>query len=210
VEEVKIITDANNHKDTYKFIVKTAQQLFMELGYRAVSTRQIADHCGITQPALYHHFKNKQTLFTEVIQYTLLQTKTALNKILKQEKTFNGRLNQMAIYMAVNYGMDLTQMFHDIVHELGDNQQQELHQRWVEGFLMPFIQMIDDGISQGEIKKRSQINANSTELAYILLNLIKSTLQPSRMGKKDGNIHVKEMEKKAKLVVEIFLNGVGI
>jgi AcrR family transcriptional regulator len=210
MEEVKIITDANNHKDTYKFIVNTAQRLFMELGYRAVSTRQIAEHCGITQPALYHHFKNKQTLYIEVIQYTLLQTKTALNRILKQENTFSGRLNQMAIYMAVNYGMDLTQMFHDIVHELEVNQQQELHQRWVEGFLMPFIQMIDEGISQGEIKKRSKLNTSSAELAYILLNLIKSTLQPSRMGNKESNIQEKEMEKKAKLVVEIFLNGVGI
>ncbi|WML43219.1 TetR/AcrR family transcriptional regulator [Neobacillus sp. PS3-40] len=206
---MKSTNEASNPKDTYKTIVKTAQQLFMEFGYRAVSTRQIAELCAITQPALYHHFKNKQTLYIAVIQYTLLQNESALNQIVKQATTFSDRLNQMAIYMTVNYGMDLPQMFHDIVHELDENHQQEIHKCWVKGFLMPVVKMIDDGISQGEIKHVALLHTSSTELAYIILNLIKATLQPSRMAKNHSG-QKREMEKKAKLVVEIFLNGVGI
>lgn len=202
--------EVSNQKDTYQTIVKTAQQLFMEYGYRAVSTRQIAELCGITQPALYHHFKNKQTLYVAVIQYTLYQTESALNQILNQAKTFQERLNQIAFYMMASYGIDLSQMFHDIFHELSHNHQQEIQKWWINGFLMPVVKMIDDGISQGEIKNAAQLNATSTELAFLILNLIKSAIQPSGIEKKSYSDHEMEMEKRANLVVEIFINGVGI
>lgn len=67
-----------NQKETYQTIIKTAQRLFMESGYRAVSTRQIAKICGITQPALYHHFKNKQDLYIAVLQDALHHTEIDL------------------------------------------------------------------------------------------------------------------------------------
>jgi AcrR family transcriptional regulator len=208
--KLKITSERRNHKDTYKTIVETAQKLFMELGYRAVSTRQIAELCGITQPALYHHFKNKQTLFVAVNKQILLQTKTDLNEILGNNNTFNVRLKQISLYMAINYGMDLTQMFHDIFHELDENDQQVIHKWWIEGFLMPTIKMIEDGVAQEEIKNPALMKTTSTELAYIILNLIKSILQPAEMKKSFGTNPLAMMEQKANLIVEIFLSGVGV
>jgi AcrR family transcriptional regulator len=205
--ELKFNPETKKQRDTYKKIVQTAQKLFMESGYRAVSTRQIADLCGITQPALYHHFKNKQELFVAVNQHILLQTKTALNEILCNYNSFNARLKQITIYMAVNYGMDLTQMFHDIFHELGENDQHEIHKWWIEGFLMPTIKMIEDGVFQEEIKNPALMKTNSTELAYIILNLIKSILQPAEMKEASST---DSLEQKANLIIEIFLNGVGV
>ncbi|HEM1877482.1 TPA: helix-turn-helix transcriptional regulator, partial [Listeria monocytogenes] len=38
---------------TRRKILNTARDLFMEKGYRAVSTREIAKIANITQPALY-------------------------------------------------------------------------------------------------------------------------------------------------------------
>lgn len=205
--ELKFNPEAKKQRDTYKTIVQTAQKLFMESGYRAVSTRQIAELCGITQPALYHHFKNKQTLFVAVNKQILLQTKTALNKILSNNHSFNARLTQITIYMSANYGMDLTQMFHDIFHELDDHDQQEIHQWWLEGFLLPTIKMIEDGVAQKEIKNPILMGTTSTELAYIILNLIKSILQPAEMK---AASNTDSLEQKAALIVEIFLNGVGV
>jgi len=42
--------------DTPRLIIQMAYSLFMELGYKAVSTRKIAQTCSITQPACYFMF----------------------------------------------------------------------------------------------------------------------------------------------------------
>lgn len=194
----------HTHNDTYQRIVKTAQQLFMKYGYRAVSTRQIADLCGITQPALYHHFKNKQALYMAVIQHSLLQTEKVLNKINKNNHTFPERLLKMTMFMMENYGMNLSQMFHDIFHELNSSQQLEAQKWWVNGFLTPVIKMIEDGVNQGELKDLAQKGTTSTELAYFILNFIRSTLLPSSEPNQSST------EKKTKLMVDIFLHGVGL
>lgn len=198
------MSEAEQQKDTYHIIVKTAQQLFMELGYRAVSTRQIAEKCGISQPALYHHFKNKQALYVAVNQYTLLQTGKSLNQILIDHHSFTDRLQQIAMYMMDHFDVDLSQMFHDIFHELEESHQQEIQQAWIKGFLMPVVQMIEEGVDKKEVRSLAELDTNSTELAYLILTIIKSALEPPM--KKHG---ASESAKKATLIIEIFLNGIG-
>lgn len=201
--------EAMSQKETFQTIIKTAQHLFMELGYRAVSTRQIAQICGVTQPAIYHHFKNKQTLYVVVIQQTLLHTESDLKTILAKFTSFQERLTQVAIYMMVHFEMDLAQMFHDISHELNLDDQQLIYQRWVEGFLMPVVTMINDGILKQEIKNPASLKTNSTELAYLILNIIKSILQPETFSKLSKEERQTKAEEKAKLMVEIFINGIS-
>ncbi|MEY2191721.1 TetR/AcrR family transcriptional regulator [Neobacillus sp. BF23-41] len=199
---------AMDHKETYQTIINTAQRLFMELGYRAVSTRQIAQICGVTQPAIYHHFKNKQTLYVAVMRQTLLHTEADLKAILAEFTSFQERFTQIAIYMMIHFEIDMAQMFHDISHELGPDDQQLIHQWWMEGFLMPVVKMINDGILEEEIKNPALLNTNSTELAYLILNIIKSILQPETTAKLSKKQRLTMAEEKAKLMVEIFINGI--
>ncbi|WP_180247494.1 TetR/AcrR family transcriptional regulator [Bacillus sp. AFS031507] len=199
---------AMDHKETYQTIINTAQRLFMELGYRAVSTRKIAQICGVTQPAIYHHFKNKQTLYVAVMRQTLHHTEADLKAILAEFTSFQERFTQIAIYMMIHFEIDMAQMFHDISHELGPDDQQLIHQWWMEGFLMPVVKMINDGILEEEIKNPALLNTNSTELAYLILNIIKSILQPETTAKLSKKQRLTMAEEKAKLMVEIFINGI--
>ena len=59
----------------------------MEHGFRAVSTRQIADGCGLTQPALYHHFSDKQDLYVAVMKESLSETQAALERIVRRNES---------------------------------------------------------------------------------------------------------------------------
>ncbi|QIZ07000.1 TetR/AcrR family transcriptional regulator [Priestia megaterium] len=199
---------AMDHKETYQTIINTAQRLFMELGYRAVSTRQIAQICGVTQPAIYHHFKNKQTLYVAVMRQTLHHTEADLKAILAEFTSFQERFTQIAIYMMIHFEIDMAQMFHDISHELGPDDQQLIHQWWTEGFFMPVVKMINDGILEEEIKNPALLNTNSTELAYLILNIIKSILQPETTAKLSKKQRLTMAEEKANLMVEIFINGI--
>jgi len=58
-----------NKKDTKSKIMMAAIQLFPELGYEKASMRLIAETVGITKPALYYHFKNKDELFRSIVDY---------------------------------------------------------------------------------------------------------------------------------------------
>ena len=53
--------------DTKENIVKTALRLFLQNGYEKTSMNDIAREVGISKPAIYHHFKNKDELFHEVL-----------------------------------------------------------------------------------------------------------------------------------------------
>lgn len=49
-------------------IMRTALALFLEHGYLGASVRDIADANGVTVPALYYHFTNKDDLLAAIVQ----------------------------------------------------------------------------------------------------------------------------------------------
>jgi AcrR family transcriptional regulator len=53
--------------DTKENIVKTALALFLQKGYEKTSLNDIARQVGISKPAIYHHFKNKDELIHQVL-----------------------------------------------------------------------------------------------------------------------------------------------
>lgn len=53
---------------TKEKILQTALRLFAKRGYDAVSVRDIAGELGITQSALYRHYKSKQDIFDSILQ----------------------------------------------------------------------------------------------------------------------------------------------
>lgn len=60
-----------NEEASYKTIatlLKVARRHFTEYGYFNVSLEKIAEEGNVTRGAVYHHFKNKQGLFTAVLE----------------------------------------------------------------------------------------------------------------------------------------------
>ena len=53
---------------TRNALLDAARSLFGERGFAAVSTEEIVQAAGVTRGALYHHFKDKQDLFTAVVE----------------------------------------------------------------------------------------------------------------------------------------------
>jgi len=52
---------------TRRYIIKTALGLFISKSYKAVTMSDLEKATGLTKGAFYHHFKNKEELFVEVI-----------------------------------------------------------------------------------------------------------------------------------------------
>jgi len=56
-----------------EIILKNAMEDFSKFGYESTSLENIAKKCNITKPAIYYHFKDKATLYQEVICSQLFQ-----------------------------------------------------------------------------------------------------------------------------------------
>lgn len=50
-------------------ILDEATRLFAVQGYRGTSIRNIAEACGLTEPALYRHFDGKMDLYSQAIRW---------------------------------------------------------------------------------------------------------------------------------------------
>jgi AcrR family transcriptional regulator len=48
-------------------IIESAIQLFAEKGFRGVTTREISQAVGVTEPVLYQHFPSKRDLYKAII-----------------------------------------------------------------------------------------------------------------------------------------------
>jgi len=52
---------------TRERITATARRLFSAAGYEGTSTEAVLEESGVSRGALYHHFQNKEALFTAVL-----------------------------------------------------------------------------------------------------------------------------------------------
>jgi len=49
-------------------LIQTALELFSQQGYEGTTTRQIADHAGVTEAIIYRHFPTKEDLYWSVLE----------------------------------------------------------------------------------------------------------------------------------------------
>ncbi len=88
--------------NTRSAVLEAAVLLFSEQGYEGVSMRNIAEAVNISAPALYNHFKDKQSLYIEAIADSfenkaelLLQALTEQGKPIVRLENFVTRLSEI-------------------------------------------------------------------------------------------------------------------
>ena len=194
------------HEDeTRSTILRIAQQLFMEHGYRAVSTRQIADGCGLTQPALYHHFADKQDLYVAVMKESLSETQAALERILRRSESVQERMKRMERYLLSNTERDHTMMMHDIQQELSVTSRAVLNEAFQVGIITPIRSLIEEGIRQGILLDAQKSGVNATTATYLFISMLSQFLQHSGVIQRD----VLEREHAEEVIVQLLFHGMA-
>ncbi len=61
-------------------IIKSAKELFSIYGYKKVSMDEIARDANVTKKTIYAHFKDKETLFKEIVSNEIQNMKTIIEK----------------------------------------------------------------------------------------------------------------------------------
>jgi AcrR family transcriptional regulator len=189
-------------EETRRTILRVAQALFMEFGYRAVTTRQIADACGLTQPALYHYFQDKQALYVAMVQEELAKTKAALERIVHRSEAVQERLRRVAMYLVASTQHDINPMLHDIRHELSPEVQSVLDVSFHVSMISPIASIFEDGLRAGQLLDRQHGGADAVTASYLFLSLISNVL--ARRESSDRQVNESEL---VNLIVHVLLYG---
>lgn len=205
-------------EETLHTILRTAQQLFMELGYRAVTTRQIASACGLTQPALYHYFHDKQELYVAMMHEEVAKMRAALERIARRGESISERLQRIVVYLLNSGQHDLDIMLHDIRHELSEEAQATLANIFRTGIVAPIASVFAAGIEEGLLRDREHGGVDAITAAYLLLSMIARQPGGGRPGEREGSEQARQQghsilfagdEQRASTIVRVLLYGLA-
>src|SRR5699024_9178115 len=103
-------------ENTKNAILKVAAEMFLSQGYQATSTRKIAQELHITQPNMYHYYKNKKVLYMKAIEYVVngLSEKLLAEYNDKKDLPFEELLTSMSKFMIENFRINYFVMQNDI------------------------------------------------------------------------------------------------
>lgn len=133
-------------------ILHRADELFAVHGYAGVSMRAVASAAGVTKPALYYHFRDKEALFEECV----LADQRRLGELLRNAATSDGTLQQRVVTTAM---VLLTGSPHhpvrtqsDIAEHLDEGARARLGEGFYESVLGPVIELFAVAASRGELR----------------------------------------------------------
>lgn len=71
MDEVKPDKRAERSRRTREKIIEAARELFVAQGYGATNLQEVADRAGVAVQTIYFVFRNKRTLFKDVVDATI-------------------------------------------------------------------------------------------------------------------------------------------
>lgn len=85
------------NRNTRADIFRAAAAIFSEKGYECTSMRLIAERVGISKPAIYYHFSNKQDLYECLLQAVMEISRKSLQDIVAADKNPLEKLYDIAL-----------------------------------------------------------------------------------------------------------------
>ena len=166
------MTKETTNASTELKIKQAAQKVFMQKGYAAARTRDIAEAAGINLALLNYYFRSKEKLFDLIMLENLQQFIEGIKEILNNRKT---SIEQKVEAIVTNY-IDLLTRQPDlplfILHELRTHPKEIVSKIDRDKFINKsyFMQQIKDAVKQGKIAPVNPL--------HFLMNIISLTIFP--------------------------------
>lgn len=198
-------------EETRRAILRAAQSLFMKFGYRAVTTRMVAEACGVKQPLLYYHFSDKETLYLEVHREQAAASRTALERIAaRQGESVPVRLSHVVRYLRQSYQQNMSLFFHELRYEIHPSMRAAMRDLFRLSIITPIMSIFEEGIRAGFLRSPSEGGVPPRLATYLLLstlsNLSMSTEAEGESEHDEGSSFEKEYDP-AEFVVQSLIYG---
>ena len=160
-------------EETRRAILRAAQALFMKSGYRAVTTRMVAEACGVKQPLIYYHFSDKETLYLEVHREQAAASRAALERIaVRQGESVPVRLSHMVRYLRQSYQQNMSLFFHELRYEIHPAMRAAMGDLFRLSIVAPIMAVFEDGIHTGFLRSPAEGGVAPRLATYLLLSTL--------------------------------------
>jgi AcrR family transcriptional regulator len=107
---------ANDENARYKRAIRTAEELFKKVGFRAVTMELVAREANVAKATLYSYFKNKDELYLAVCARMARLLRGAVEQaLLKVDASLDTRLADAVI---AKHAAELFSYTHSMAHEI--------------------------------------------------------------------------------------------
>lgn len=182
-------------------ILDEAAVLFSQLGYERTSMREIAKRVGVSKPAIYYHFSNKQTLFEELVTTSFQMSKKTFNYVVEHEGDPVQKLKDIAIrlFNSTRDNPERARFLHDLSAGNIRKNIRLNHRKVFSKHEVLFNQIIDSGKNQGIIKK------DLDNFTFIMVFM--GTINMYMIAYIKGEIERLD-DKTAEHIIDLLLNGI--
>jgi AcrR family transcriptional regulator len=182
-------------------IVAIAEELFTERGYRAVSIRDIADACQVTNAALYYHFANKEALFHEVMERHTQKLADRMRKAGEINGTTRDRVTAILIEYSHITADRRSPMF--LLRREVHSAQREHEWKDMAKLFHVMLQPLEDVLLEASQRGELRDFGEDFSPASVLVGMLHGMKQYHRMCLQSG-LRDKDIPK----VIDVFWNGI--
>lgn len=181
-------------------IMKTATKLFLNKGFGETSTRDIAKEIGITQPALYHHFNDKDVLFLDVMTAHGSKVRQEVNRVMREtDQKGEDRLWELAKTLLRLHPKDIYEQWQSAGELLTQSSRRKLNVI----FMIDYIEPVSEFFKQPDVKVRPDVlPKEAAELFIASLSPMFNSFQ------KIGGRSITE-EQRNRIILDVFMSGLG-
>jgi AcrR family transcriptional regulator len=193
----------HSDRDGRQKILAVAEDLFIEQGYNAVSIRDIAERCDVTNAALYYHFPSKMALFAEVLEHHAKRVNDRMQLAYREEGSYREKLTRMLLEYA-NMIKDRRPPFHLLhlhIEGMDRKTKMEYIRSLVYATILPIEALLKDAILAGELKTVP----GGYSAAALLVGMVNGQMQYAHACG-NGVIGAEEV----KFIVDLFWDGLHI
>ena len=180
-------------------IVQEARPLFVARGFNAVSMQQIADAAGVNKATLYHHFRDKEELFLEVVRGEIVRATASMMQAIDAGGDFRAKLDRMVSSFFATTELDYFRLIADLHEYVSEEQRVRLLEETPPPW-KAIRPVIEAAIADGEIRP-------------IPVDLAVSILFHSTFGQikleKMGTLAYPADDRLATLLVDLLMDGIA-
>ncbi|MFC4425642.1 TetR/AcrR family transcriptional regulator [Deinococcus navajonensis] len=175
-------------------IQQEAARLFVASGYHGVSMREVAEAVGVTKPALYHHYADKEALFLAMLDGALaglsrlIQHAAAQQGVRAQLQTLVDELVASAPEQRV--GLQLASELRHVSPERRAAFEGEYRRVWMGGLAALF----EAAVARGELRTDLPTTALARAFLAITYPLVSGPVPP-------------EPQQTARALLSVYLDG---
>jgi AcrR family transcriptional regulator len=135
-------------------IMTAARALFIRHGYHGLAMRQIAEALGVSKPALYYHFKDKEALFLAILNDYLDEMETALDRIASEPIPCREKIRHFIEHVLVQPAEQsaLIRLASQEMGQLSEPARRSFEQVYRRKFIGRIEAILRAGMDQGEFK----------------------------------------------------------